>query len=405
MKENQTSNYAWWLTGLSLIMLLSHLAVFPVNIMEARNFITAREMAQDGNWIMTTLNGVPRYEKPPLPTWLTALSGEAFGFGSLFAMRLPVALITLLLVLTSYFFSKRIGLPAKQSFHNALTMLTSFYIYFAGRDNQWDMYCHSFMLVSIYFLWNFFKKEGNSWTQVWWAGVFMGFSILSKGPISLYTLFLPFLIAYGIVYRFSLKKWKKELWQVLFIIIISLVIGVTWFIYVRYADPASFNEVTQREVTRWASYNTRPIYYYWGFFLQTGIWALPTLAALLYPYMKKRVSNLKAYRFTLIWAIGSVVLLSIVPEKKNPLSVARAHSLGTEYRLLHRIFTAKILSNIKQQGKMVCIYFLWHLSCCGDCFSRCTVLCHQEHAAGIGRMARAVVCHIVCAGSTNIDRT
>lgn len=43
----------------------------PVSIMEARNFITAREMITDGNWLLTTMNGLPRYEKPPLPTWLT----------------------------------------------------------------------------------------------------------------------------------------------------------------------------------------------------------------------------------------------------------------------------------------------------------------------------------------------
>ena len=53
-------------------------AIF-VNIMEARNFTTAREMLHDGNWLLTTLNGEPRYQKPPLPTWLTAISGAVFG--------------------------------------------------------------------------------------------------------------------------------------------------------------------------------------------------------------------------------------------------------------------------------------------------------------------------------------
>ena len=35
--------------------------------MEARNFIVAREMLTEGNWLLTTMNDVPRYEKPPFP--------------------------------------------------------------------------------------------------------------------------------------------------------------------------------------------------------------------------------------------------------------------------------------------------------------------------------------------------
>lgn len=43
--------------------------------MEARNFNSAREMINHNNWVLTTMNGEARYEKPPLPTWLAAISG------------------------------------------------------------------------------------------------------------------------------------------------------------------------------------------------------------------------------------------------------------------------------------------------------------------------------------------
>ena len=69
--------YKYPLTALSLVCIgifFFHLDAFHINIMEARNFITAREMVNDGNWLLTTINGLPRYEKPPLPTWLTAFS-------------------------------------------------------------------------------------------------------------------------------------------------------------------------------------------------------------------------------------------------------------------------------------------------------------------------------------------
>ena len=78
-----------------------NLGSLPVNIMEARNFITAREMLTDGNWLLTTINGEPRYQKPPLPTWLTAFSAAIFGIKSVWALRLPAAIMSLILVLIS----------------------------------------------------------------------------------------------------------------------------------------------------------------------------------------------------------------------------------------------------------------------------------------------------------------
>ena len=67
------------LTLICIAIFIPHLDALWVNIMEARNFVTAREMLQDSNWLLTTLNGEPRYQKPPLPTWLSAGSALLFG--------------------------------------------------------------------------------------------------------------------------------------------------------------------------------------------------------------------------------------------------------------------------------------------------------------------------------------
>src|SRR5215471_766019 len=85
----------------SVVMLFSHLGLIQTNIMEARNLITAREMVNDGHWVFTTMNGLPRYEKPPLPTWITALFILMGGMKNMFILRLPVVLVCLMLV---YFF-------------------------------------------------------------------------------------------------------------------------------------------------------------------------------------------------------------------------------------------------------------------------------------------------------------
>ena len=95
-------NFLYWLAGISAVLLFAHLGLFYADIMEARNFVSAREMTDEGHWIFTTMNNVPRYEKPPLPTWLTAVMGECFGFGNLAALRFPAALSCFLLVMYFY---------------------------------------------------------------------------------------------------------------------------------------------------------------------------------------------------------------------------------------------------------------------------------------------------------------
>jgi len=295
------------------LLLFTGLDKIEVNIMEARNFISAREMVQNKEYFLTTLNNEPRYQKPPLPTWLTAISGTLFGFDSLYAMRLPVVAITFLLVFSFYYFSKLIGLSSKYSFNNALILITSFYIFFAGRDNQWDMYTHSFMMVCIYFLWKLFREDSRELRNSILAGVCFGLSFLSKGPISLYVLLLPFLVSYSIVYHFSLRK---KILYLLNVFLIGLSVGLSWYIYVNLKDPEYFRMTVTRETSNWASYEVKPFYYYWNFFIQSGLWTIPSLTALIYPYLKKRVENLKAYRFVVLWTILSVIFLSCIPEKK-----------------------------------------------------------------------------------------
>jgi hypothetical protein len=96
----------------------------------------------------------------------------------------------------------------------------------------------------------------------------------------------------------------------------GLTIGQSWFMYVRFNDPDYFKIIAIREAKNWGNYEVKPFYYYWDFFIQSGIWAIPSLTALIYPYLKSRMSNLKAYRFAVLWTLLSVILLSAIPEKK-----------------------------------------------------------------------------------------
>ncbi|MGW1455959.1 ArnT family glycosyltransferase [Salegentibacter agarivorans] len=305
-----------------LLLIFAAIAVFfinldaiYINIMEARNFITAREMLNDNNWIFTTMNAEPRYEKPPLPTWLTAISMSVFGMEGLFGLRLPSAIMGLILVVFIYKLLLKITKNIELSFVAGLIATTSFYIVFSSRDGQWDIYTHSFMMLAIFWLYKLYNSTKNWYLYALVSGLFIGCSILSKGPVSLYALFLPFLISYGIIYKFDGTKarWKA----LVLLILVALISGGWWNLYVYLFDTRAVAEITSQETGRWLNYNVRPFYYYWSFFIQSGLWTIPSFVALLYPYLKDKVSNKKAYKFTLFWTLASVFLLSVIPEKKS----------------------------------------------------------------------------------------
>ncbi|MDD4606012.1 MAG: hypothetical protein PHH10_06895 [Dysgonamonadaceae bacterium] len=322
------------------IMLLPHLSSLQVSIMEARNFVTAREMITDGNWLLTTMNGEPRYEKPPLPTLLTAISGLVFGSKNLFGLRLPAVLLIMVIGCYVYLLSKAMLKDPLHSLTNALIAITSFYIFGIIIEAPWDIFTHGFMLVAIYHLFLLFKSSRYVWRNALTASLFIGFSFMSKGPVSFYALLLPFLVAYGFTYKQSRLKTKSI--PLLVSIALAILFSVWWYLYVRLHDPETFIAVTKEETSNWTSYNVRPFYYYWSFFIQSGLWSIPAFIGLLYPYLKTRVVNLKAYRFSLLWTLIAVVLLSLIPEKKSrylmPVLIPLAINTGFYIEYLFREF-------------------------------------------------------------------
>lgn len=352
MKFQIKNNYILLLTLTSIFIFFVNLDVLVINIMEARNFITAREMIHDGHWLLTTLNAEPRYQKPPLPTWITAFFGLLFGLKNIFALRLPAALAALLLVITSYKFGQKTTSNKHYAFISALILATSFYIVFAGRNGQWDIFTHAFMMVSIYQIYLLFTHTNKKYLHALLGGLFFGFSFMSKGPVSMYALWLPFLISFFITYK--VKNLKGYIAPLLLYGIISLVISGWWHLYVYMFDSEALTAITQKETTNWKNYNVKPFYYYWSFFTQSGVWTIPAFISLLYPYLKNKVFNKNAYKFTWLWTLTSVILLSVIPEKKAryllPVLIPLAFNTAFYIEYLMRKF--KTLTNKRETFPM-----------------------------------------------------
>ncbi|AUC82110.1 glycosyltransferase family 39 protein [Lacinutrix sp. Bg11-31] len=336
------------------VMLLPNLDALQISIMEARNFITAREMITNDHWLLTTMNNVARYQKPPLPAWFSALGSILFGTKSLFGMRLPAVLMVMLAGSFMYYLSRTILKSRAHSIINALVLITSFYVIGITFEAPSDIFTHAFMLVTIYYFYENFKIETTNWRYAVYSGIFLGLSILSKGPVSIYALLIPFLIAYG--FSFKYKNIKQKLPYILSAIVLGLAIGSSWYLYVKLKDPNVLNSTVAKETGTWKSYNVRPFYYYWSFFTQSGLWTIPAFISLLYPYLKNRVSHYKAYKFSLLWTIIAVILLSVIPMKKSrylmPVLIPLAFNIGFYIDYLIRKF--KVL---KDKRETLPVYF------------------------------------------------
>lgn len=297
----------------SVFSFFIHNSMIPADLMESRNLATAQEMVTYGNYLLPTMNGEPRLEKPPLPTWIAATI-EHITPHNLVMQRYAAAIAATLMVIFLYLFVSRLTRNHTNGLIASLILATGFNVILTGRTATWDIYTHSFMLGAIYFLHMALEKKGAQWIYFLLSGLFVGLSFLSKGPVSLYALFLPFIISYIIIYHPSIKEKKAALAGM---IILALIVSCWWYGYTYFFHRDFAVAIAEKESSSWLSHNVRPWYYYWQFAAEAGIWALYWITAIIYFFINKRTLYRKEYTFSFIWFLSSLILLSVIPEKKT----------------------------------------------------------------------------------------
>lgn len=295
------------------IIFLVHLNYFHLDIMEARNFVTAREMVDDGNWILTTINGQPRYQKPPLPTWMSAATGSLFGMQKAWALRLPVAFFSIAIVWFLYKFVRRETGDKATGIISGLIFTTAFLVIFQGKRASWDVYSYAFAFVGIWYLYLTFKSEKVKWENFLWAGILLGCSFLSKGPTAIYVVAAPFFLAWWIAYGFPKIRWGG--WILMGGV--ALVIGLSWYGYVYVHDQETLLSILKEESEARGNRDVKSPARYLSFPVQMGVWAIISVVALIFPYVRKKTKFKKAYTFFFWWTLICLVLLSLVPSKKE----------------------------------------------------------------------------------------
>jgi 4-amino-4-deoxy-L-arabinose transferase-like glycosyltransferase len=201
---------------------------------EGRYAEMAREMLSSGDWITTRLNGIKYFEKPPLQTWMNALTFAAFGLGD-WQARLWTGLSGLGgVLLTGYAGAKVFG--QRTGFYAALVLGSSFYWVACAQIDSLDMGLSGMMTIALCGL-LLGQRDGASdgerrnWMLVCWAG--MALAVLSKGLIGIV---LPGAVL--VLYTLFTRDWA--LWSRLHLVkglLLFAAIAAPWFVLVAIKNP------------------------------------------------------------------------------------------------------------------------------------------------------------------------
>jgi len=139
-----------------------------------------REMLASGDWLSTTLNGAPRFDKPILIYWLQSASVHALGLTE-FALRLPSALAALAWIAAiGRFASTRIG--AEAGALAAWIATTCIGVMVIAHAATADALLNALLAAAMLDAWRFIEDGNRAALRRMY--VWIGLGVLTKGPIA-----------------------------------------------------------------------------------------------------------------------------------------------------------------------------------------------------------------------------
>lgn len=315
------SFFAYAVMGLLILRAFFNALIPLMDKTEARYAEIARIMAESNNWITPQIDyGLPFWAKPPLSTWLSALSFEMFGIHE-FSARLPYLLLTIVLVFLIGKYAKRYQLPFFLPGFILLT-LPEFFIH-AGVVSTDTVLAFSVALVMLSF-WEALRNKAKSY---WKYLIFVGFGLglLAKGPI-IFILTLPPLV----IWVFLFKKYRIVFQHISWIYggLITVLIAVPWYILAEQETPGfidyfivgeHFKRFFDASWTgdKYGFPKSQPLGMIWIFML---LFAFPWIQVLLKKSWQNRSGLLKNkwVAFLLLWLIWTPLFFTISKSLIHP---------------------------------------------------------------------------------------
>lgn len=318
IKEQLKGNSLYLVVFVIGIILFRLLLIADIPLLdktEARYSEIARLMVETNDWIVLQIDyGVPFWAKPPLSTWLSALSFKIFGVNA-FAARLPSYLLSLLLILI---LAKSFIKDFKSSFLIAFILLTMpEFLLHTGVVSTDTALCFSISIIMLSF-WKAMNASGPwYWKYLFFVGIALGF--LSKGPLVL-VLTGPPIFFWLIVQKIKIRSLLKNLpW--LIGILITAILAIPWYLLAEKNSPGFIDYFIVGEHFKrfvepewqgdlYGAPKSQALGLIWVFLF---IFAFPWIQIVLYKLWKTRKSILKDSWLTYLvfWMLWTPVFFTI----------------------------------------------------------------------------------------------
>ena len=192
-----------------LICRLVAMAMIPLNdTTEARYGEIARIMVETGNWVTPMHHyDEPFWAKPPLSTWLSALSMRFLGV-SAFSARLPSIFLSIGILCLVWGVAKKHS-GEKVATTTLLILAGSLFFFLDAGAVMTDpalLFCTTLTIVSF---WRAFTYNSRLWGYLFFIA--LGLGLLAKGPIALVLTGMPLFI-WVLRHRCWLTLWQRLPW-------------------------------------------------------------------------------------------------------------------------------------------------------------------------------------------------
>ena len=319
-----------------------------------------RAMSESGDWLTPKVNGIYRFDKPPLIYWLMGLfyslpNNEVWdSFGTISA-RLPSALASLFLMLmigdTIYCWPqkglRKLATPIVASLGYALSPLIIIWSRTAVSD---ALLCGTLGISLLLFWRRMASKKKDECISPW---VFLSLAILTKGPVA-------FVLAVFTISSFLLsqKDWKNLLNKIQFKkgLLITFLISLPWYVLelIKEGKPfwdSFFGYHNFQRYTSVVNNHAEPI---WFFFYVMVIGSLPftpflfhgifeAFKDLITSFKKGCISSESLSIYSLCWLSSVFIFFSIsatkLPSYWLPATPAAAILIANSFNKLQKAKT------------------------------------------------------------------
>lgn len=285
---------------------------------EPRYTLIAKELIENGNVFLLTLNGEPYDQKPPLIFWLFAISMKLCGGEvSSFAPRVVSAVFSLIMLGATYMCGRKVVSP-KAGIYAAFILATCpVFINHVPRAKL-DMVFAAFVTLAVAAI--ITRKDDNAyigWLRALtlWGGLAGAFFI--KGPLAL----LIVLVFIGLYAAFNGKGfWKSILrlrffWGLAFVfVLIGLWLGIEVYLVGPEFVTNQIDGETVNRVTQGAHEN--PIWFYFAHIFEIlGVWVIGLLMAF-YMMFKRKIARIPQLKLWLFWFLPGFIVLCLASGKR-----------------------------------------------------------------------------------------